>query len=192
MELFVLFAFQSAMGAGAWPHDMYASARAVPSGVDLRATLTSGDVSTPGVLALKQKSLTTGRKVTILNLDDSVSQDDIEVGMKLFIKCLQFNMLLLKQLYCDVSAFDAGNCVSMQELVKSIGPYKSVTMVATGVAEVVFVKSTDALKVHKQYNQVKLDGKLPSALCVMLFERPRQGRFRDTWAGVHVWCCTLL
>ena len=45
-----------------------------------------------------------------------------------------------------------------QELFETVGKLKSVKMIEVGVAEAVFYKRTDALKAHKEYNQIKLDG----------------------------------
>ena len=46
-----------------------------------------------------------------------------------------------------------------QELFETVGKLKSVKMIEVGVAEAVFYKRTDALKAHKEYNQIKLDGR---------------------------------
>jgi len=47
----------------------------------------------------------------------------------------------------------------VRELFEGVGPLKSTKMMAVGVAEVIFQRRIDALKAHKDYNHVKLDGR---------------------------------
>ena len=99
----------------------------------------------------RSKGITTMTTMTISNLSDTVSKNDIAVSLPPSFPPSLPTSLSPSQphsLFLSLS----------QELCGAVGSLETVSMVDPGVAEVVFKYKDDALEAFKKYNQRNLDG----------------------------------